>query len=84
MLTYIFIAELVLKHVAMGFIRYWTDAWNILDGFIVAVSIADLIVVATGGSKTGTQVGSGGLAAWAGWGTRREKGWQLAYGLAML
>eukprot|EP00198_Chlamydomonas_reinhardtii_P003576 XP_001692912.1 voltage-gated Ca2+ channel, alpha subunit [Chlamydomonas reinhardtii] len=54
-LTYIFIAELVLKHVAMGFIRYWTDAWNILDGFIVAVSIADLIVVATGGSKTGTQ-----------------------------
>ncbi|KAG2453381.1 hypothetical protein HYH02_001605 [Chlamydomonas schloesseri] len=54
-LTYVFIAELVLKHVAMGFIRYWTDPWNVLDGFIVAVSIADLIVVATGGSKTGTQ-----------------------------
>ncbi|EFJ45619.1 hypothetical protein VOLCADRAFT_63518, partial [Volvox carteri f. nagariensis] len=51
----IFIVELVLKHVAVGFLRYWTDPWDILDGVVVGVSIAEFILVATGGGKTGTQ-----------------------------
>ncbi|PNH02425.1 Voltage-dependent T-type calcium channel subunit alpha-1H [Tetrabaena socialis] len=47
--------QLVLKHVALGWVRYWADGWNLLDAAVVAVSVAEIIVVATGGGKTGTQ-----------------------------
>jgi hypothetical protein len=27
--TYVFIAELALKHAALGVLRYWTNPWNV-------------------------------------------------------
>jgi hypothetical protein len=44
--TYIFITEMVIKVVAMGFVlhptAYLRDPWNVLDFFIVIISIVDL------------------------------------------
>ena len=39
MLTVVFLLETLLKLFAKGFIRYFTDAWCLLDFVIVAVSI---------------------------------------------
>lgn len=36
--TYIFILEMLLKWVAYGFVKYFTNAWCWLDFFIVDVS----------------------------------------------
>lgn len=41
--TYIFILEMLLKWVAYGFVKYFTNAWCWLDFFIVDVS--NLIVM---------------------------------------
>lgn len=38
--TYIFILEMLLKWVAYGFVKYFTNAWCWLDFFIVDVSQA--------------------------------------------
>lgn len=38
--TYIFILEMLLKWVAYGFVKYFTNAWCWLDFFIVDVSLA--------------------------------------------
>lgn len=38
--TYIFILEMLLKWVAYGFVKYFTNAWCWLDFFIVDVSPA--------------------------------------------
>lgn len=40
--TYIFILEMLLKWVAYGFVKYFTNAWCWLDFFIVDVSAFDL------------------------------------------
>jgi hypothetical protein len=40
--TAVFIAEAVLKIVALGFKEYWTSSWNRFDFFIVMGSIVDL------------------------------------------
>ena len=40
--TYIFILEMLLKWVAYGFVKYFTNAWCWLDFFIVDVSAAPL------------------------------------------
>lgn len=37
--TYIFILEMLLKWVAYGFVKYFTNAWCWLDFFIVDVSV---------------------------------------------
>lgn len=37
--TYIFILEMLLKWVAYGFVKYFTNAWCWLDFFIVDVSL---------------------------------------------
>ncbi len=39
--TYIFILEMLLKWVAYGFVKYFTNAWCWLDFFIVDVSARD-------------------------------------------
>lgn len=38
----IFAIEFLLKLFAMGFVKYFTNAWNLLDVFIVAISLASL------------------------------------------
>ncbi|XP_035486788.1 sodium channel, voltage gated, type VIII, alpha subunit b isoform X1 [Scophthalmus maximus] len=51
--TYIFILEMLLKWVAYGFVKYFTNAWCWLDFFIVDVSIVSLIANALGYSDLG-------------------------------
>lgn len=41
--TYIFILEMLLKWVAYGFVKYFTNAWCWLDFFIVDVSTFHLL-----------------------------------------
>lgn len=41
--TYIFILEMLLKWVAYGFVKYFTNAWCWLDFFIVDVSALHLL-----------------------------------------
>ncbi|XP_062852977.1 voltage-dependent T-type calcium channel subunit alpha-1I-like [Trichomycterus rosablanca] len=53
--TAIFVAEMTVKVVSMGL--YWGDraylrsSWNILDGFLVFVSLIDIVVSMAGGAK---------------------------------
>ena len=41
--TIIFALEMVLKHYALSFIGYWTDAWNAFDGVLVLFSLVDIL-----------------------------------------
>ena len=43
-LTYIFIAEMVIKLLGMGFRDYCNDSFNIFDGTVVIISIVELII----------------------------------------
>lgn len=43
--TYIFILEMLLKWVAYGFVKYFTNAWCWLDFFIVDVSLLPFSIV---------------------------------------
>jgi len=40
----IFMVELVLKHLGLGFRRYWRNSWNKFDAFVVAASILDIVM----------------------------------------
>ena len=40
--------ELVIKHIALGLLGYWRQGFNVLDGIIVAASIAELGVTRKG------------------------------------
>ncbi|XP_069081364.1 sodium channel protein type 2 subunit alpha [Pleurodeles waltl] len=51
--TYIFILEMLLKWVAYGFAKYFTNAWCWLDFLIVDVSLISLIANALGYSELG-------------------------------
>lgn len=42
--TYIFILEMLLKWVAYGFVKYFTNAWCWLDFFIVDVSLLPFLL----------------------------------------
>ncbi|KAG7255687.1 LOW QUALITY PROTEIN: hypothetical protein CRUP_031628, partial [Coryphaenoides rupestris] len=46
--TYIFILEMLLKWVAYGFVKYFTNAWCWLDFLIVDVSLVSLVANALG------------------------------------
>uniref|UniRef100_A0A8C5G7C7 Voltage-dependent T-type calcium channel subunit alpha n=1 Tax=Gouania willdenowi TaxID=441366 RepID=A0A8C5G7C7_GOUWI len=53
--TAIFVSEMTLKVVSMGLYMgeqaYLRSSWNILDGFLVFVSLIDIVVSMTGGAK---------------------------------
>ncbi|TKC52700.1 hypothetical protein EI555_004560, partial [Monodon monoceros] len=51
--TYIFILEMLLKWIAYGFVKFFTNAWCWLDFLIVAVSLVSLIANALGYSELG-------------------------------
>ncbi|XP_058478816.1 sodium channel, voltage-gated, type I-like, alpha isoform X2 [Solea solea] len=51
--TYIFILEMLLKWVAYGFAKYFTNAWCWLDFLIVDVSLVSLVATAMGYSDLG-------------------------------
>ncbi|XP_042327835.1 sodium channel protein type 5 subunit alpha-like [Sceloporus undulatus] len=51
--TYIFVLEMLLKWVAYGFKKYFTNAWCWLDFLIVAVSLVSLIASTLGYSEMG-------------------------------
>ena len=41
-LTILFTLEMLLKHVALGMLGYWSNGFNVLDGVIVFASLVDL------------------------------------------
>ncbi|KAM9328814.1 sodium channel protein type 2 subunit alpha-like isoform 5-T5 [Pholidichthys leucotaenia] len=49
--TYVFILEMLLKWVAYGFVKYFTNAWCWLDFLIVDVSLISLVANALGYSE---------------------------------
>ncbi|XP_063067578.1 sodium channel, voltage-gated, type I like, alpha b [Engraulis encrasicolus] len=49
--TYVFILEMLLKWVAYGFVKYFTNAWCWLDFLIVDVSVVSLLANAMGYSE---------------------------------
>ncbi|KAM9304816.1 sodium channel protein type 2 subunit alpha-like [Gastrophryne carolinensis] len=49
--TYVFIAEMLLKWVAYGFVTYFTNAWCWLDFLIVDISLISLVASALGYSE---------------------------------
>ncbi|XP_041936586.1 sodium channel, voltage-gated, type I like, alpha b isoform X2 [Alosa sapidissima] len=49
--TYVFILEMLLKWVAYGFVKYFTNAWCWLDFLIVDVSVVSLLANALGYSE---------------------------------
>ncbi|CAL8312704.1 unnamed protein product, partial [Arctogadus glacialis] len=53
--TAIFVSEMTLKVVSMGFYlgeqTYLRSSWNVLDGFLVFVSLIDIVVSMAGGAK---------------------------------
>ncbi|XP_068103158.1 sodium channel protein type 2 subunit alpha-like isoform X3 [Hyperolius riggenbachi] len=51
--TYVFIAEMLLKWVAYGFVTYFTNAWCWLDFLIVDISLVSLVAHALGYSELG-------------------------------
>ncbi|KAJ8350718.1 hypothetical protein SKAU_G00258480 [Synaphobranchus kaupii] len=51
--TYIFILEMLLKWVAYGFVKYFTNAWCWLDFLIVDVSLVSLVANAMNCSELG-------------------------------
>ncbi|XP_041423282.1 sodium channel protein type 5 subunit alpha isoform X7 [Xenopus laevis] len=51
--TYVFILEMLLKWVAYGFKKYFTNAWCWLDFFIVGVSIITLVATPLGLAEIG-------------------------------
>ncbi|XP_054027181.1 sodium channel protein type 5 subunit alpha [Dryobates pubescens] len=50
--TFVFVLEMVLKWVAYGFKKYFTNAWCWLDFFIVGVSLIDLSGISSGPMKS--------------------------------
>lgn len=40
---FIFIVEMVLKHISLGVRNYWKSGWNVMDGVLVIVSIPAFI-----------------------------------------
>ena len=45
--TAIFAFELVLKHVVLGPVQYWSDSFNCFDGLIVVVSVIEVFQILT-------------------------------------
>lgn len=40
----IFLIEMVVKHIELGFKAYWSDGWNKLDGILVILSIPSILM----------------------------------------
>lgn len=51
-LTIGFAVEMVLKLLALGVVAYWQNSFNCLDGFIVIISVVELLLY-RGSSNTG-------------------------------
>jgi len=49
-LTILFTVELLIKHVALGVLGYWSNGFNALDGVIVVASLVDLGLQYSGAS----------------------------------
>lgn len=59
-LTILFTVELVIKHIALGLLGYWSDPYNDLDGVIVLASLVDLGLQYSGVSHSH---GGGGVSS---------------------
>lgn len=43
--TFLFLLEMIIKHVCYGFKGYWASRWNRLDGILVILSLPQLVLV---------------------------------------
>ena len=43
-ITFLFIGEMIVKLCGLGFTDYWSDGWNALDGTIVILSVAEMVI----------------------------------------
>ena len=41
--TAIFTGEMILKHLALGFYKYWSSRWNKFDAFVVIASLVEIV-----------------------------------------
>ena len=62
-LTILFTLEMLLKHMGLGLLGYWTSGFNVLDGFIVVASLVDLALQYSGETQGWVP---GGLSLWGG------------------
>ena len=68
-LTILFTLEMLLKHVALGLLGYWSSGFNVLDGIIVVASLVDLALQYSGETVRLYMIGSGrGGGVWEGGG----------------
>ncbi|MBQ5890945.1 MAG: ion transporter [Bacteroidales bacterium] len=44
-ITFIFLVEMIIKHLSFGFKNYWKDVWNRLDGVLVIISLPSLFEI---------------------------------------
>ena len=44
-ITFIFLVEMIVKHLSFGFKNYWKDVWNRLDGVLVILSLPSLFEI---------------------------------------
>ena len=44
-ITFVFLVEMIIKHLSFGFKNYWKDVWNRLDGVLVIISIPSLFEI---------------------------------------
>lgn len=60
--TILFAAEMVVKILGLGCGSYWSDPWNRLDGFIVIVSLVEVVITpSTGGNLVATTECASGI-----------------------
>ena len=43
--TFLFLLEMIIKHVCYGFKGYWSSRWNCMDGILVILSLPQLVLV---------------------------------------
>ena len=69
-LTILFTLEMLLKHVALGLLGYWSSGFNALDGLIVVASLVDLALQYSGKDKAVVHERGRGLLGGRSWGAQ--------------
>ena len=63
--TWCFVVEMIIKLIGLGFRQYARDSFNLFDAFIVAISLADLIITVSI-SNDSSETPTGALSAFRG------------------
>ncbi len=49
--SYVFLLEMILKHIGYGIKKYWSEPMDAFDGIIVLVSMIDIVFSSMGSSE---------------------------------